>query len=85
MTQQERTSVQFALLAECPIKEGTKLVISLRSDGNVSMAQQIEMRSGNKIMHVFLKNSIEVAPEVLYDILNTIQKAIDALFAHESP
>ena len=82
---QERTSVQFALLSECAIKEGTKLIISLRSDGNVSMAQQIEMRSGNKIMHVYLKNAIEVAPEVLYEILDTVQKAIDALFKQDTP
>lgn len=82
MTQQERTSVQFALLAERPIKEGTKLIISLRSDGNVSLAQQVEMRSGNKTMHVYLKNAIEVEPAVLYDLRDALDEAITVLFKH---
>ena len=85
MTQQERTSVQFAPLSERTIKEGTKLVISLRSDGNVSLAQQVEMRSGAKIMHVYLKNAIEVAPSTLYDILDGVQEAIDILFKRPAP
>lgn len=82
MTQEERTSVQFSQLAECPIKEGTKLVISLRSDGHASIAQQVEMRSGNKTMRVFLKNAIEVEPAVLYDIRDALNEALTILFQH---
>lgn len=80
LPQSERTSVQFTPLARIPIKQGTYLVFSLRSDGNVSIAQQVEMQSGNKIIHIYLKNAIEIPPTVLYDILDATKEAIGVLF-----
>jgi len=76
----DRTSVQFTPLARILIKQGTYLVISLRSDGNVSIAQQVEMQSGHKIIHIYLKNAIEVQPTMLYDILDAVKEAISVLF-----
>lgn len=79
-----RTTVQFAPLASKLIKEGCTLVISLRSDGNVSIAQQVEVTSGIKKMHIYLKNAIEVQPHTLYDIRDAIDQAISVLFQSSS-
>lgn len=81
--QRQPSLVRFEQLARIEIKQGTYLVISLRSDGNVSIAQQIEMISGEKLMHLYLKNAIEVSPEVLFPIKQAFEDAIAALFALE--
>lgn len=82
--EQPRTTVQFAPLSAKLIKEGCTLVISLRSDGNVSIAQQVEVTSGMKTMKIYLKNAIEVEPHTLYDIRDAVEQAIRVLFQSTS-
>lgn len=73
----------FHQLGRKRIKENVYLVISLRNDGKISIAQQIEMQAGNKMMHIFLKNAIEVDAEVLYEIRDLIDAAIKDIFENE--
>lgn len=70
----------FHQLGRKRIKENVYLVVSLRNDGKISIAQQIEMQAGQKMMHIFLKNAIEVDAETLYDIRDLIENAIKEIF-----
>lgn len=66
----------FEELARAPIKEGTTLVISLKSDGLISIAQQVVAYAGGKLLRIFLKNAIEVSPSDLITVKETIEKAL---------
>lgn len=70
----------FHPLGKKLIKPNVWLVVSLREDGRISIAQQVEMQAGNKPMHIFLKNAIEVDAETLYDIRDLIDEAIRGIF-----
>lgn len=74
--------VQFEPLARVLIKDGTYLVISLRSDGKVSIAQQVQMVSGERVLHLYLKNAIEVKPENLKLVKDAVDAAYNTLFGN---
>jgi hypothetical protein len=85
MQQSERSrSIQFEPLARVLIKDGVYLVVSLRDDGRISIAQQVEAIVGGKMCHFYLKNAIEVEPSTLITIGETIQAAIARLFELEA-
>lgn len=72
--------VMFEQLGRLLIKENVYLVISLKNDGNLSIAQQVEIMAGGKPMHMFLKNAIEIKPDKLYDLQALISSVIQKLF-----
>jgi len=86
MTQYDATSssstarsgrmVQFQQIAREEIKKGTYLVGSLRNDGKVAIAQQVEAETGGKPIHIFLKGAIELEDKTR---LRAVRKVIDEL------
>ena len=77
------TSVRFEPLAKSQIRPDTWVVVSLRTDGDVSIAQLVTAMADGRPIHYYLKNAIQIAPEKLFDMRALINEAIDALFVPE--
>jgi hypothetical protein len=74
--------VQFYQIARGQIKDGTFLVISMRNDGKLAVAQQVEAFTGTKPIHMFLKGALEIEDySTLYTIMDLYQQAVDWLKA----
>ena len=57
------------------IGENKNIVISLRDDGRLSIAQQVLAESDGKKLEFFLKNAIIVDKEGLNVFINALEKA----------
>ena len=67
-------------LSRCKVKDNRSVVISERSSGGYTVAQQIETTDGEHTMEVYLKGAIHVADkERLADLRDAINLAIEAI------
>jgi hypothetical protein len=72
------STVRFAKLSSLQIADGLHVDASMRSDGDVSIAQRQDSVGSARPM--YLKNAITFPPEMLFQFRDFINRAIDALF-----
>jgi hypothetical protein len=70
---------KFKELAKGEIGENKNIVVSIRDDGNISIAQQVVAPVNGKPINIFIKNAIEVDEAGLNSIINTLVQACEKL------
>ncbi len=68
--------MKFKELAKTQIGENRNLVISRRSDGKISVAQQVIAESDGQKIKFFVKNAIQTDREGLKDMMSAINEAL---------
>ncbi|MGM0409137.1 MAG: hypothetical protein ACQEQF_00125 [Bacillota bacterium] len=68
--------MKFKELAKVKIGENRNLVISRRSDGKISVAQQIVAESDGQVIKFFVKNAIQTDRDGLKNIMSACNEAL---------
>lgn len=71
--------MKFNELSRVQIGENRVLVISKRSDGKISLAQQMTAESDGQEIKFFIKNAIQTDEKGLDDIRKAVNEALDEL------
>jgi hypothetical protein len=71
--------VSFREVSRGQIGPNRFLVISQRSDGKLSLAQQLEAKVDTNVIHFFMKNAIITDMDGLMIIKTAVDKAVHAL------
>ena len=69
---------KFKELAKAKIQESRNVVISKHENGGYTMAQQLEVKEGNKTTYIFLKDAIHIDDvSNLVNLRDALNVAID--------
>lgn len=68
--------MKFNELARTQIGENRNLVISRRSDGKISVAQQMVAESDGQTIRFFIKNAIQTDRDGLKNMMSAINEAL---------
>lgn len=63
----------FVEIANATLSEKRQAVVSRLDDGSYTIGQKLEVRDGEKVMHIFLKGALHA------EDLNAVQNLRDAL------